>query len=62
MTKKTTRRCPKGVPQLLTHKVRGKRYGYALFDGVRHSYGKLDDEARRLFAEDLDKWKANGCR
>src|SRR5690606_1771602 len=56
------RRRPKGVPQLLKHKVRGKTYAYALFDGVRHSYGACDADARRLFAEDFEVWKANGCR
>jgi len=59
---KSIRRRPKGVPQLLKHKVRGKVYAYALFDGVRHSYGQFDAEARRLFGEDLESWKANGCR
>ena len=59
---KSTRRRPKGVPQLLKHKVRGKAYAYSLFDGVRHSYGAFDEEARRLFAEDLETWKTNGCR
>src|SRR5690606_6398988 len=50
------------VPQLLKHVVRGKAYAYALFDGVRHSYGGFDAEARRLFREDFESWKANGCQ
>lgn len=62
MTRKATRRRPKGIPQLLKHRVRAKVYAYALFDGTRHSYGAFDDEAKTLFAADLEAWKANGCR